>query len=39
MLKTGSEPGVPFRVNLTAGEHRAHDTNQAWAAAQAKVTR
>ncbi|MUK02569.1 ATP/GTP-binding protein [Vibrio cholerae] len=39
MLKTGDEPGVPFRVNLTAGEHRAHDTNKAWAAAQEKVNR
>ena len=37
MLKTGSEPGVPFRVHLTAGELRAHNTNKAWAAAQAKV--
>ncbi|BBE24330.1 hypothetical protein MN0502_32130 [Arthrobacter sp. MN05-02] len=39
MLKTGSERGVPFRVNLTAGEHRAHNTNKVWAAAHAKVTR
>lgn len=37
MLKTGEAPGVPFQTNLTAGELRVHDTNAAWAAAQARV--
>lgn len=33
LLKTGEHPGVPFRTELTAGEHRIHDTNSAWAQA------
>lgn len=37
MMKTGDAPGVPFQTQLTAGEKRVHDTNAAWAVAQAKA--
>lgn len=39
MLKTGAEPGVPFQVNLTAGEKKVHDTNAAWVGAQRMANR
>jgi hypothetical protein len=37
MVKTGEAPGVPFQVNLTDAERRVHDTNAAWAQAQARA--
>lgn len=31
LLKTGEQPGTPFRTTLTPAEKRIHDTNSAWA--------
>ncbi len=39
MLKSGAGPEIPSRARLTPGEHEVHDTNEAWAAAQASVIR
>lgn len=40
MMKLGEDaPGVPFKMNLTATEHRIHDTNVAWVEAMARASR